>query len=310
MGGMPPLNTALIAGNAKACLELLNRNADVHWKHEDGANALFVATAWIVSNHNAGLRRPPIGEEPRAVIAMMLHNGVDPTQTEGMSKSVTNRSVGHTPLEAFQQEIARSPWRSDEHIGKKFDIMAKSIHTLLEQAEKAIKLKVAGNKAFAEKKYEIALKEYAQARSVWAKAEIRGHHSAVLWNNEATCHRRMGDMEECGIAAEQGLRHYTTPAIKEKLQFNVAESLKPIPEPTVEEKEKKAAELQEQTEKAKEKCQKQKEEFKELTQAYEMGLGPAPPDKPWWEERDADSDEEKRPKNSIGYLPAHHPGIR
>lgn len=39
----PPLNTAIAAGNAPVCLELLNRHADVHWKHHDGATALHVA---------------------------------------------------------------------------------------------------------------------------------------------------------------------------------------------------------------------------------------------------------------------------
>ena len=55
----------------------------------------------------------------------------------------------------------------------------------------------------------------------------------------------------------------------------------------------------------------------------EMGLGPPPEPKPWWEKRDAawqvapagstqhvvaeaDSDEEPE-RRGIGYLPAHHP---
>lgn len=335
--GTPPLNTALAAGNANVCLELLNRNADVQWKHHDGATALHVATAWIASSHNSNLRMPPVGEEPRAVIAMMLHNGVDPTQTEGMSKG-NNRSVGMTPLESFRREIARSPWRNDEQIGKKFDKTAKLIHTLLEQGEKAVKLKQGGNKKFSDKKYEDALKEYAEARSIWEKADIRGHHLAVLWNNEATCRRNMKDLDGCRKAAEEGLTHYTTEAIRQKLEFNLAESKKPPPEPTPEEKAKMEEELKLRAEKAKEKEQKRKEELKEITQksvqsgeiygdggsaqkdyvmpgpyicpmdqAYDMGIGPPPPPKPWWEQRDADSDEEA-PRTGIGYLPAHHPG--
>eukprot|EP00913_Durusdinium_trenchii_P033959 g31787.t1 len=158
----PPLNTALAAGNAPVCLELLNRNADVQWKHHDGASALHVATAWIASSHNSNLRIPPMGEEPKAVIAMMLHNGVDPTQTEGMSKGV-HRSEGMTPLESFRREIARSPWRTHEQYGRKFDQTAKVIHTLLEQAEEAVKQKQIGNKAFQEKRYDAAL----EALQVW-----------------------------------------------------------------------------------------------------------------------------------------------
>ena len=117
----PPLNTSLAAGSAKVCLELLNRNADVQWKHHDGASALHVATAWIASSHNAQMRLPPMGEQPRAVIAMMLHNGVDPTAKEGMSKKDKNGfatgSTGLTPLQGFLREVAHSPWRMDPNIG-------------------------------------------------------------------------------------------------------------------------------------------------------------------------------------------------
>ena len=49
-----------------------------------------------------------------------------------------------------------------------------------------------------------------------------------------------------------------------------------------------------------------------MKEAQDMGLGPPPEPKPWWEKRDAflwpeaDSDEEPE-RTSIGYLPAHHP---
>merc|ERR1712176_1209119 len=118
-------------------MELLNRNCDVNWVHHDGATPLHVATAWIASSHNSQLRLPPVGEEPRAVIAMMMHNGVDPTTTEGMTKS-ERRCVGMTPLEAFRRDIAMSPWRNDKQIGPKFDKTANIIHTLLEQGEQAV----------------------------------------------------------------------------------------------------------------------------------------------------------------------------
>merc|ERR1712150_94640 len=331
----PPLNTALAAGNAHACLELLNRNADVQWKHEDGATALHVATAWIASSHNSQLRLPPVGEEPRAVIAMMLHNGVDPTQTEGMSKGA-NRSTGVTPLEAFRRDVARSPWRTDEQLGKKFDKTAQLIHTLLEQGEQAVKQKDIGNKAYKEKRYEDALKAYAEARSIWEKADVRGHHMAVLWSNEATCRRSMNDFDGSRKACEEGLTHYTTAKIREKLQASLEECDKPRPEPTEEEKAKVEEELQKRKEKAKEKVIKHKEEVKDIAkksvgsggqiyngegsgqkdyvqpgtficpmdQAQDIGLGP-PKEKTWWEKRDQDSDEEER--TGIGYLPAHHP---
>lgn len=213
----PPLNTALAAGNAKVCLELLNQNASVTWKHTDGATPLHVATAWIASAHNANLRMPPIGEEPRAVIAMMLHNGVDPTQTEGMSKSAT-RSTGMTPLEAYRRDIAQSPWRTDAHYGQRFDRTARTIHTLLEQGEKAMRLKQEGNKAFGDKRYDTALECYAKARDVWVKADIRGHHTAVLWSNSARCFWKEGKWDECTHACEKGLAHYCSKDIKKKLE--------------------------------------------------------------------------------------------
>jgi len=329
----PPLNTALAAGNAPVCLELLNRNADVHWKHHDGASALHVATAWIASSHNANLRIPPMGEEPRAVIAMMLHNGVDPTQTEGMSKGV-HRSEGMTPLESFRREIARSPWRSNEQFGRKFDATAKVIHTLLEQAEEAVKHKQTGNKAFQEKNYDSALEAWKRAQETWQKADVRGHHRAVLYNNEALCRRQMGDLPGAIKACEEGLTHYTTPQIKTKLEHNLAEAKKGPKEPSPEEVQKK----EEQVQQIKEKKKQHKEQWNELTkkavvsegniygeegsgqkdyvmpgpficpmkEAQEMGLGPPPEPKPWWEKKDADSDEEPE-RTTIGYLPAHHP---
>ncbi|CAE8628392.1 unnamed protein product, partial [Polarella glacialis] len=329
----PPLNTALAAGNAPVCLELLNRNADVQWKHHDGATALHVACAWIASSHNANLRIPPVGEEPRAVIAMMLHNGVDPTQAEGMSKGA-NRSEGMTPLETFRREIARSPWRNDENIGAEFDKTAKTIHILLEQGESAVKLKQTGNKAFAEKRHEDALKAWGQARQTWKTANVRGHHTAVLLNNEALCRRQIGDLGGSKASCKEGLTHYATPQIREKLEHNLAEARKPPPCATVEEITKQAENLEIRKGKAK----KHKEEIKELSkkgvaadgklygedgsaqkgyvmpgpficpmeQAQDMGLGPPPEAKPWWVQKEADSDDEA-PRTSIGYLPAHHP---
>lgn len=219
----PPLNTALAAGNAKVCLELLNRNADVLWTHEDGATALHVATAWISSSHNAQLRMPPMGEEPRAVISMMLHNGVDPTQCEGKTKSAT-RGMGMTPLETFRRQIASSPWRSDPTLGQKFDKNAKVIHALLEQGEQAVKSKGQGNTAFGERRYEDALKFYSDARQTWEIMDIRGHHSAVLWSNEATCHRKLEAWEKSRDASREGLKHYCSAKIRKKLEDLLAEA--------------------------------------------------------------------------------------
>eukprot|EP00933_Yihiella_yeosuensis_P025435 TRINITY_DN19759_c0_g1_i1.p1 TRINITY_DN19759_c0_g1~~TRINITY_DN19759_c0_g1_i1.p1 ORF type:complete len:253 (+),score=76.28 TRINITY_DN19759_c0_g1_i1:68-826(+) len=250
-----------------------------------------------------------------------------------MSKGV-NRSEGMTPLETFRREIAQSPWRNDEKMGKKFDQTAKVIHTLLEQGEQAVKLKGIGNKAFQEKRYDDAIKQWAEARGIWEKADVRGHHMAVLWNNEATARRHMGDIEGCRAAVEEGITHYTTKQIRDKLQNNLTECGKPPPVKTEEDKIKEV----ERKEVHKEKVKKAKEEAKEIGQkvvnseggiygeegsgqkdyvmpgpficpmkeAQDMGLGPPPEAKPWWEKKDADSDEEPE-RTTIGYLPAHHP---
>jgi len=170
------------------------------------------------------LRIPPVGEEPKSVIEMMLHNGVDPSQTEGMTKSAT-RGTGMTPLEAFRKDIKMSPWRSDPQYGAKFDKTAKAVHTVLEQGESAMKLKVQGNKAFGEKRYQDALKAYADARKVWEAAGIRGHHSAVLWSNEAACYKKTEEWETCRHACEQGFTHYCTPKIKKKLEDTQKEAV-------------------------------------------------------------------------------------
>jgi len=223
----PPLNTALAAGNAPVCLDLLNRNADVMWTHHDGATALHVATAWIASEHNAHLRMPPLGEEPRAVIAMMLHNGVDPTQTEGMSKNAT-RGTGMTPLESFRRQIAKSPWRQDPKIGERFDKMSQDVHRLLEQGEEAVRLKVAGNSAFGERRFDDALRLYADGRKIWEAADVRGHHTAVLWSNEATVYKKMEEWDRCRQACQQGRAHFCTAKIKAKLEASLAEAEKEL----------------------------------------------------------------------------------
>merc|ERR1712190_584011 len=108
----------------------------------------------------------------------------------------------------------------------------------------AVKQKGIGNKAFQEKRHEDALKAWKEAKEIWKKADVDGHHMAVLLNNEALCRRNMGDLEGCRKAAEEGLKHFTTDAIRAKLEHNIAESEKPIPEPTEEEKAKEVEKLQ------------------------------------------------------------------
>mmetsp|Transcript_16709 Transcript_16709/g.47541 ORF Transcript_16709/g.47541 Transcript_16709/m.47541 type:complete len:446 (+) Transcript_16709:60-1397(+) len=326
---LPPLNSAIAAGNAKVCLELLSRNADVTWKHEDGATALHVAAAWVASSHNASLRMPPLGKEPVEVVQAMLTNGVNPLQTEGKSKS-TNRATGMTPLESFRREVQNSPWRQDPQIGKKFDQTAGEINKVLEQSESAMKSKDEGNKAFKEKKYEDALKAWAEARRKLGIAGVQGHHVAVLWNNEALCRRNMRDLEGSKAACDEGLKLYASDEIRKKLRHNLEECAKPLPEPTEEEKQKEAAEIEARRQKAQEKKEEAKTIAKKVVssgdvygpegsgqkdyvvpppfiapmeEAQRMGLGPPPEPKPYWE---VDSDDEP-PRTTIGFLPAHPP---
>jgi hypothetical protein len=213
----PSLNTALAGGNATVAMELLHRNASVDWKHQDGATPLHVAVGWIASTHNAEMRKPPLGEEPCQVIALMLQNGVDPTVTEGMTKSET-RGQGMTPLESFRREIQRSPWRSDPEVGPKFDQVAGKVHKMLEQGETAVKRKNEGNQAFKVSKYGDALKLYAEARKIWEASGVSGHHVAVLYSNEAACYKKGSEWEKCEQACTAGLSQFCSSKIKKKLE--------------------------------------------------------------------------------------------
>jgi len=169
-----------------------------------------------------------MGEQPRAVIAMMLHNGVDPTAKEGMSKKDKNGfatgSTGLTPLQGFLQEVAHSPWRMDPNIGPKFDKTARSVHTLLEQSEKAVVLKQKGNKEFAAHNWDGARKAYSEARAIFEAAQIRGHHMAVLWSNEAKCAIKEENWDLAIECCDAGLEHYATTKIRDKLTASLEEA--------------------------------------------------------------------------------------
>mmetsp|Transcript_42931 Transcript_42931/g.119399 ORF Transcript_42931/g.119399 Transcript_42931/m.119399 type:complete len:275 (+) Transcript_42931:3-827(+) len=147
----------------------------------------------------------------------MLHNGVDPMKREGMTVGPMRRE-GLTPLESFRNEIRDSPWRDHSDIGPKFYKMSEEVHKILEQGEQAMKLKDLGNKAFGDGRYEDALKSYADARKVWATANIRGHHVATLWSNEAQARKRLEQWAECREACEEGLTHFCTERLRGKLQ--------------------------------------------------------------------------------------------
>merc|ERR1712086_764297 len=147
----------------------------------------------------------------------------DPTETEGMTRS-TNRGKGMTPLESFQREIRDSPWRRDPDVGPKFDKTASAVNTLLEQSETAVKRKNEGNQAFKVSKFPDALRLYAEARKIWEAADIRGHHVAVLFSNEAACYKKIKEWQKCQDACNKGLTHYCTEKIAKKLQDSIEEA--------------------------------------------------------------------------------------
>merc|ERR1712039_206980 len=93
-----------------------------------------------------------------------------------------------------------------------------------EQCQEAISLKNQGNKAFGKDRYADALEAYSRARGIWSTANIRGHHVAVLWSNEAACHKKVSDWDKCIHACEQGLEHFCTAKIRQKLDNSLKEA--------------------------------------------------------------------------------------
>ena len=108
--------------------------------------------------------------------------------------------------------------------GPKFDKTARSVHTLLEQSEKAVVLKQKGNKEFAAHNWDGAKKAYAEARAIFEAAQIRGHHMAVLWSNEAKCAIKQEDWDLAIECCDAGLEHYATKKIRDKLAASLEEA--------------------------------------------------------------------------------------
>lgn len=216
-GETPPLNTALAAGNAKVALMLLSRKANVQWKHPDGATCLHVAAAWLTDSDGARRRMVPQGDDPRALVAALLHNGVDPTQREGMR--------GLTPFDAWRGSLPRSPWiAGDEKLKLEFTKSAEEVTRLLAAADDAMKKKVKGNKALQEKRYDEALEEWSTGRRLLEAEGLSGHHVAVFWSNQAICYKAMGDMQRCQSASQEGLTHYCSHSVRSKLEKHAADS--------------------------------------------------------------------------------------
>lgn len=221
----PPLNTALAAGNAPVALALLERRANVQWKHDDGATALHVATAWFADSGQRSQRRlPPMGAEPKRVIQMLYHNGVDPEQREGFR--------GVKPFDGFRGGIRSSPWLEDDEIAPMFKATTDGIHALMLAVDEAFKQKQAGNKAFQERRYKAALAAWAEARSHLEKEDVTGHHMAVLWSNTANCSKKIGDFQGGWRACEAGLKHYCTEAVRAKLAHHLADCLSSLGDPS------------------------------------------------------------------------------
>merc|ERR1712217_747386 len=209
------MGTALAAGNGPVALLLLNRRANVQWKHDDGATPLHVATAWISDAERSHRRRPPVGDEPREIIEKLLHNGADPSQREGMR--------GMPLLDAFREGMRTSPWLEDDEIGEEFKATSQKIYDLIAAADQAMKMKAKGNKAFTANNHSEALEHWASGRSSLEKGGLAGHHMAVLWSNEANCRKKMGDWSRCRAACESGLGPYCAASVCAKLEYHLAD---------------------------------------------------------------------------------------
>ena len=134
-----------------------------------------------------------------------------------------NRCLSTDPLspQIHSPYCASAVWLS---AGPKFDKTARSVHTLLEQSEKAVVLKQKGNKEFAAHNWDGAGKAYSEARAIFEAAQIRGHHMAVLWSNEAKCAIKEENWDLAIECCDAGLEHYATTKIRDKLTASLEEA--------------------------------------------------------------------------------------
>jgi len=179
-----------------------------------------VAAAWLTDPEGAPRRLPPVGDDPQKLVRMLLHNGIDPTQREGMR--------GLTPFDAFRGSVPQSPWlmkwADDEKKVNEFKETLDAVSKLMAGADDAMKKKVKGNKALADKKYEEAISLWSEGRDLLEAKRITGHHVAVLWSNEAICCKQMGDSAGCKQACDEGLKHFCLPSVKAKLEKNLVDA--------------------------------------------------------------------------------------
>lgn len=154
----------------------------------------------------------------------LLRGGADPTQPLG-----EGTQHGLSALGAFQCNMHSSPWLRDEKLGPEFKRIAEQIYKLLAAGDNAMSLKVKGNKAFGEQRFEPALEAWTQARVVLDEEGIAGHHVAVMWSNEAMCCKKMGDLERCRRACEEGLKCICSASVRAKLDCNLAACSKQPP---------------------------------------------------------------------------------
>jgi len=221
---IPPLNTALAAGNAPVAFTLLKQRANTQWRHDDGATPLHVALAWITDPERAGRRLPPLGTDPRDLLLEILHNGCDPSHREGMS--------GLTPLAAFRSSMHGSPWLRDERVADEFQKTLDMVHVVLGAADEAMIHKTKGNQAWSKDKHDEAAKAWGAARNSLAKGGITGHHVAALWSNEALRCKRQKEYKAGVQACENGLQHWSTKSVRTKLEANLVECKQALAEST------------------------------------------------------------------------------
>jgi hypothetical protein len=198
-------------------MELINLGANVHWKHHDGATYLHVLISWLCDPNAAGMnkRLPPVGEQPKDLVSILIQHGVDPTSKQKWE------GKGLSAVDTWRARKDESPWLEDERTFRDFEKVAKAIHKVFIKTADAMEQKVKANQQLKDKKYESACRGYENARKILSEAGVDGHHMASMWSNEAICRLQMGDKDGARNACLEGSKLLCSKELKAKLEHNL-----------------------------------------------------------------------------------------
>jgi len=150
------------------------------------------------------------------LVRALIRAGADPNLP-----MIGKAQDGVTALGAFRSAMPGSPWLRQADTAEDFTVVSKKIFDILEAAEKAMRLKNDGNKAFSQGSLQRALSSFQEARSALEGHRLdSGQHLAVLCSNEALCHKKLGDFERSRLCCEAGLREPCSEKVRTKLEFN------------------------------------------------------------------------------------------